>query len=178
MRMAGATATYIPNDTVVLKKSISRVINMTTGNAKPLVIVNGKEDSLFLKSYDPSTIESITVLKDAAAASIYGEKAKNGVIIIVLKDGSKKVKDSLRLKEHKADSTQVKYREKILKARNVLEMEPRPLFVIDGEISNYTDFKSLSIEVIESMNVLKGADAIKKYGEKGEKGVIEIILKK
>ena len=48
--------------------------NLTlTGKTEPLVIVDGKEDSLFLKSYDPSTIESIVVLKDASAATIYGE---------------------------------------------------------------------------------------------------------
>jgi len=158
-------------------KVTGKFLILEEGVPNPLVIVNGKEDSLFLKSYDPTTIASITVLKDASAASLYGEKAKNGVIIIALKNGSKTVKDSIILKEHKADSTQVKYREKILKARNVLEMEPHPLYVIDGEISKNTDISSIPPEIIQSMTILKGADAVKKYGEKGKNGVIEIILK-
>ncbi|WP_297336546.1 periplasmic heavy metal sensor [Algoriphagus sp.] len=38
---------------------------------------------------DPNDIESISVLKDKSATEVYGEKAKNGVIIITLKDGVK-----------------------------------------------------------------------------------------
>jgi len=37
---------------------------------------------------DPNTIESIQVLKDATAASIYGARASNGVVIITTKKGT------------------------------------------------------------------------------------------
>ena len=55
-------------------------------NASPLIIVDDEE--LVDKSVDeinPNTIESISVLKDESAATLYGEKGKNGVILITTK---------------------------------------------------------------------------------------------
>lgn len=52
----------------------------------PLVIVDGQEvTSDSWKSIDPNDIESVTVLKDKEATNAYGEKGKNGVLIIQLK---------------------------------------------------------------------------------------------
>lgn len=52
----------------------------------PLVLVDGVEFDM--NKLDPSTIENITILKDAAAASIYGARAGNGVILITTKRGT------------------------------------------------------------------------------------------
>ena len=52
----------------------------------PLVLVDGFEFDM--DKLDPSTVESVSILKDAAAASIYGAKAGNGVILITTKRGS------------------------------------------------------------------------------------------
>jgi len=54
-------------------------------NSEPLVLVDGVPFDM--NKLDPNTIESITVLKDAAAASIYGARAGNGVILITTKRG-------------------------------------------------------------------------------------------
>lgn len=51
----------------------------------PLVIVDGVESSLF--ALDPSQIESVSILKDGAA-SIYGARAGNGVILVTTKRGT------------------------------------------------------------------------------------------
>jgi len=51
----------------------------------PLVLVDGVPFDMNL--LDPNTVESISVLKDAAAASIYGARAGNGVILITTKRG-------------------------------------------------------------------------------------------
>ena len=52
----------------------------------PLVIADGKTiDINKMKEIDPKTIESMTVLKDKAAINQYGEKAKDGVIVITTK---------------------------------------------------------------------------------------------
>lgn len=58
----------------------------TLNNANPLVLVDGVEQSLH--TVEPRNIESITVLKDAASAAIYGSRAANGVILITTKRGS------------------------------------------------------------------------------------------
>lgn len=60
----------------------------TTGDSNPLVIVDGVESSL--NNIDPNEIESVSVLKDASSAAIYGSRAANGVILITTKRGSEK----------------------------------------------------------------------------------------
>ena len=57
----------------------------TFNNSAPMVIVDGMESTMY--DLDPNDIESISVLKDAASASIYGSKAANGVIVITTKRG-------------------------------------------------------------------------------------------
>ncbi|MDD4514048.1 TonB-dependent receptor [Massilibacteroides sp.] len=58
----------------------------TLNNSSPLVLVDGLE--MGINNIDVSTIESISVLKDAASSSIYGSKAANGVILITTKRAS------------------------------------------------------------------------------------------
>ncbi len=54
-------------------------------NTDPLVLIDGSEGSI--NDVDPNDIESMSVLKDAAASSIYGVRAANGVILITTKGG-------------------------------------------------------------------------------------------
>lgn len=54
--------------------------------SSPLVLVDGIE--MNFNQIDMSTVESISVLKDAASASIYGSRAANGVILVITKRGS------------------------------------------------------------------------------------------
>lgn len=57
----------------------------TLGNTDPLVLVDGVPFNI--NDVDPTTVESISILKDAAAAAIYGARAANGVIVITTKRG-------------------------------------------------------------------------------------------
>ncbi len=57
----------------------------SAGNA-PLILIDGIAGSF--ESLNPEMIESVTVLKDAASASIYGARAANGVILITTKTGN------------------------------------------------------------------------------------------
>lgn len=59
----------------------------TLNASNPLVLIDGIPGSL--SSVAPSEIETISVLKDAASASIYGSRAGNGVILITTKRGVK-----------------------------------------------------------------------------------------
>ncbi|WP_421943331.1 SusC/RagA family TonB-linked outer membrane protein [Pedobacter sp.] len=58
-----------------------------SGNTDPLVIVDNVPYDGDINSINPNDVESITVLKDAAASSIWGARAGNGVIVINLKKG-------------------------------------------------------------------------------------------
>jgi TonB-linked SusC/RagA family outer membrane protein len=59
---------------------------VTTGNNRPLVVVDGvRRDNI--RQVDPASIETITILKDAAAVAPYGIGGANGVIMITTKKG-------------------------------------------------------------------------------------------
>ena len=55
----------------------------------PLIVIDGFASELGYGSINPNDVESITVLRDAAAASIWGARASNGVIVITTKQGKK-----------------------------------------------------------------------------------------
>lgn len=57
----------------------------TLNNSNPLILVDGLQSSM--SDIPPGDIESITVLKDAAASAIYGARAANGVILVTTKRG-------------------------------------------------------------------------------------------
>ncbi len=64
----------------------------TLGNGRknnPLVLIDGIPDDI--NGLDPNDIESISVLKDAAAAAIYGSRGANGVVLVTTKRGRKGV---------------------------------------------------------------------------------------
>ncbi len=80
----------IASSVSVDKKSSTNVImirgNSTIrGNRQPLVIVDNFPYSGDINNINPNDVESVTILKDAAAASIWGARAANGVIVINLK---------------------------------------------------------------------------------------------
>lgn len=62
-----------------------RGIGSINSNQDPLVLVDGIE--MDINQVDPNSVETISVLKDAASASIYGSRASNGVILITTKRG-------------------------------------------------------------------------------------------
>lgn len=59
-----------------------RGISTITGNQNPLIVIDGYPTELSLSMIDPNEIKSVTILKDAAAATVYGVRASNGVIVI------------------------------------------------------------------------------------------------
>ena len=58
----------------------------TIGDSSPLYVIDGVAGG-DINSLNPSDIESIDVLKDAASAAIYGARAANGVILVTTKQG-------------------------------------------------------------------------------------------
>lgn len=58
-------------------------------NASPLIVVDGFAVQGDLSTINPNDVESVTILKDAAAASIWGARSANGVIVVVTKKAKK-----------------------------------------------------------------------------------------
>ena len=62
------------------------ISSINAGNA-PLIVVDGSPYDGDMNSINPSDIASMTVLKDAASAALYGARGANGVVIITTKSG-------------------------------------------------------------------------------------------
>lgn len=61
---------------------------------------------------------------------------------------------------------------------NTISKADTPLYIVDGKIKDIAYIKTLDPKLIESVNVLKADKAVKKYGKKGENGVIIVTTKK
>ena len=139
---------------LIQEKKEKNVLVFSSDKEKPLVYIDGKlSDNDGLESTNPNSIKSVSVLKDKAAIEKYGEKGKNGVILITTKENKKSATLFNSDKEE-------------------------PIIYIDGELSKNEVLKKLDPDSIEKMEVLKGEKAIEEYGEKAKNGVILITLKK
>ncbi|MDO5665545.1 MAG: SusC/RagA family TonB-linked outer membrane protein [Bacteroidia bacterium] len=68
--------------------TVIRGISTLNADRNPLIVVDGMPYEGNVESINPAIISNVTILKDAAAASIYGARAANGVIVISTKIGS------------------------------------------------------------------------------------------
>ncbi|MDR0960963.1 MAG: TonB-dependent receptor [Mediterranea sp.] len=96
----------------------------TLNNADPLVLIDGIEGSM--DAVNPQDVESMSVLKDAAASAIYGSRAANGVILINTKRG-------------KAGLLTVNYSGRV--------SFTRPTNLIEG-LTNYADYMEMFNEAV------------------------------
>jgi len=65
-----------------------RGVTSANGSVNPLLLIDGVATPLFnLQTINPSDVETISVLKDGAAAAIYGAQAAGGVILVTTKKG-------------------------------------------------------------------------------------------
>lgn len=97
----------VPNSGVLGSSDKIVIRGMSTLNASsnPLYVINGKiSDSKSFNNLNPNTIESISVLKDASEAAIYGSRASNGVIIIKTKKLSRKERKAFEKLQKVQDS--------------------------------------------------------------------------
>ncbi len=63
-----------------------RGISTFSAGASPLIVMDGYPTNLSINDINPNEIKAVTLLKDAAAAAIYGAKASNGVIVVERKE--------------------------------------------------------------------------------------------
>jgi len=85
-KVAGLTITTYTGDVTQEQTMRLRGTSSLTGSSEPFVVIDGVP-GLSLGSVAPQDIESISVLKDASAAAIYGSRSASGVILITTKRG-------------------------------------------------------------------------------------------
>ena len=153
------------------------------GATNPLYLLDGKEISKSdLDKIDPSTIESINVLKKESTIEAYGDKGKNGVVVIKTKS---KWKVGMGLNSNSFDPkwTAMEYyqqMEKTAPSGYPLPDIDKALILIDGKPSSKNDLESITADQIKMLFPIAAGDkdAIKKYGDQAKNGVIEIVTKK
>jgi len=125
----------------------------------PLVMIDGKVTDIDVNIIDLKKVETISVLKDKSATAVFGEKGKDGVIVITIKKKTAENEDKIEI-------------------RNTDGSQAKPLIVIDGVVNEKTGLNEIDPNQISSMDIFKDKTATDKYGEKGKNGVIEITTKK
>lgn len=155
----------------------SGIINIVIDSEKhPLYIVDGK-GAENIDNLHPIDIKSISVLKDASATSLYGEKGKNGVVLVTTKKAV--------ILNNKEDVKVVSYGKQapnsnadFVKQHLHTGGKTQPMYIIDGkETSDMVSYENLDLNEVESISVLKDESATSLYGEKGKNGAIIITTK-
>ncbi|MEJ8818555.1 SusC/RagA family TonB-linked outer membrane protein [Lacibacter sp. H407] len=86
-RLEGVSSVYFDNRRGAAEPLTIRGRSTFLGNAAPMIIVDNVPYEADIENINPNDIENITILKDAAAASVWGARAANGVIVVTTKKG-------------------------------------------------------------------------------------------
>ncbi|NEU10396.1 TonB family protein [Flavihumibacter sp. R14] len=168
-----------------------------------LYILDGKEVTpAAINVVDAKSVKAVNVLKDAPAIAKYGEKGKNGVVEVYVNAAQPITATSAATIGGTNKATQASTADKpgnlalnevvvngygsASKAGTVNITTSAMsgfdgLVIIDGKEAKNKDGKALSRikpNDIQSINVIKGEQAVKTYGERGKDGVIQVTLKK
>ena len=160
----------LPEDTIKTVKTTGGIVRVSS-REEPLYIINGKEtDAEIMRAIDPENIESIDVLKDENAVKRFGEKGKNGVILITLKERTLSSVTVTGVKAVKK-TTGIPGVGGVYVSNSKVDMKDINLY-IDGELVNMEGKQIEDIipaDQIESVSVNKSNDG---------KGDIYIVTKK
>ncbi|MCR2030579.1 M56 family metallopeptidase [Alistipes timonensis] len=200
------TAYVFPEDKVTKEKPGIRIRGVKSSSGKePLVLVDGRRTDR-MDTLESERIESITVLKDSTATAVYGEKGRNGVILVEMKKDTEPASMYLEVKKAKVVSgksgtvivsdsvgtvvtagqpeevTVVGYGMKskegnVVRLRGHRRSDSRTVvYLVDGV--RVPEIESLDPNRIESISVLKDASVPAEYLAEGCTGVIAITTKR
>ena len=203
---AFAEIAYVfPEDKVTKEKPGIRIRGVKSSSGKePLVLVDGRET--VLDSIKTEQIKTITVLKDSTVVAVYGEKGRNGVILVEMRKDTEPASMYLEVKKAKVVSgksgtvivsdsvgtvvtagkpeevTVVGYGMKskegnVVRLRGQRRSDSRTVvYLVDGV--RVPEIESLDPNRIESISVLKDASVPAEYLAEGCTGVITITTKR
>ena len=149
--LAGSNPNALPEINIRGNSSLPMSVeefNTSASNAvnTPLIIMDGFEISLEkLMDYNDEEIESINILKDAAATAIYGSRGSNGVIVVITKQpeaGKLRVNAEVGIDMEVPDLTSYD----LLNAREKLELEKEVGLYDTDYVDNDLTFKGLYYE--------------------------------
>ena len=146
------------------------------GSLNPLIVIDGVEKGVGadkLQAVNPQDVKSIEILQPENAVARFGEKAKEGAIIVTTKDGEEAVRvvgagtyDATLTYSHVMSVIAPK-------------VGTSPLIIIDGEEkgNDQSILNQLDVQDIQTISVLKDESAVQQFGEKGREGVVIVTTK-
>ncbi|MDR6528854.1 MULTISPECIES: vWA domain-containing protein [Chryseobacterium] len=146
-RVAGIQIGSSTNNQVNIKGAAS-----VAPGKDPLYIVNGKiADADDFKALEPSKIENVAVLKDAAATALYGSKAANGIIVVTTKKLSRRERKRIeKLQEEINKQKQISpvandesYDAFIENPFELTQSQPLSTFSIDVDNASYSNVRRM-----------------------------------
>lgn len=160
------------------KTTVRGIVNKD--GSKPLFVVDGiAQIDDKLQNLNPDDIQSMSVLKGENATNLYGQRGKDGVILITTKSGNK-------LKDFQFSDGQVlgtatqSGGDGSQKKQTVSPYEMKDaLYIVDGEEMTYDEYnRKYKKDIFGSTTfIYKSGDAVEKFGAKGKNGVIVIKTK-
>lgn len=141
-----------------------------SGGLKPVYIIDGVQIAGEPGRIDPDSIKNITVIKGASAIAAYGPEARNGAISIVTKSTGEGISPSAAINGSGINIANKDQKISLDNAKDVV-------YVLNGKEAGQAELSLLTVSSISTIEVLKGAEAVIKYGERARKGVILITTK-
>lgn len=105
------------------KLTIRGISTMTMGISNPLVVVDGFAVEDGLESVNPNDVETVHILKDASAASIWGARSSNGVVVITTKRAKKGLHVKFNSFVAMQDKIDLEYANPIASSKDALRWE-------------------------------------------------------
>lgn len=145
--------------------ALVRGLSTINANASPLIVVDNFPYDADISNINPNDVESVTFLKDAAAASIWGARAGNGVIVIQTKRG--RLNQPARVSVHGnfsyAPKPDLFYSPEFIPSRDFIDLEMQ---LFDQEFYNPSNRRPLS-PVIEALLAgdASGEELMAMYGD-------------
>ena len=156
-------------------------------NTYPAILIEAgyittKKDADYLTGTKSQEIIAKNILKgienyaQARTSEIHTNIITQDSIPVVLPTSKSPVKSVIVIKNQSAVPATPKLQ--LTKSDNIPAIsKTQPLIIVDGVESAYDNINSINPNTIKSVSVLKNESAIKKYGDKGKDGVIEIVTK-
>ena len=175
-----------PERTVVVRTDDSRA------SQHPVFIVDGRVIAASeANAIDPAQIVSVNVLKGERAEAEYGHGARDGVVVIVTRRGGgaggavavvpARPENRITLRGSATDGAIVvtpSRPENRVTIRGRVSGGPEPMFMVDGVRIPAGRADTIDPESIENVEVIKGAEAVRRFGEGAREGVVIITTRR
>ncbi len=166
--------------------------SFTPSQEAPLIVIDGviQGPSVRLGDLNQLEIDRLEIVRGEAAVELYGRRGSNGVIQITTKAAAARAPSPDEVPEGEAPIAQIETdpAERVIGISDAAgsvriregddELRPRPLLVIDGVIAAPdVELSDLQADDIAHVEIVKGAAAVPRYGERARQGVIRVTTK-